>query len=766
MKTHCRRITMVVLAVLASPLLGDGMIVPTDPGIRVRGQWSVKHHFVDMRIRDQVASVTIDQAFVNHGKGDLEVQYMFPIPPGAAIKGMTMVVDGREFKGELLPADKARKIYEDIVRRKKDPALLEYIGYGLYKTRAFPLQPGKPCKVVINYTQVCPKDRDVVEVMYPLNTEKFSARKLDKVRVTVDIKSKVDLGPVYSPTHSLTIKKDKDDPARHVTAVYEAEKVLPQIDFKLLYTQSSEKIGATFLTHQPNPAEDGYFMLLVSPNPRHARKTVAAKDIVLVMDHSGSMSGKKIKQAREAVAHVLKNLNPEDRFNVIPFSDAAQPFFESLQPVNKKTMSEAMDRLDRIDATGGTAIHDALMTAVGQLDTPERSKARTPRPAYVLFLTDGLPTIGEGDKTSEKAIVRDMKKANDIGARLFCFGVGYNVNARLLEKLTDDNGGRAMYVKEAEPIEGAISSLYNKIRNPVMTDVEVTLMGADIRQAYPREVGDVFDGDQLVLVGRYECDAVAKLSPDGEGSRRTQLVIKGTYLGKPTAFEYDVAIRKPGRDPRYEFVEQLWATRRVGWLLDQIAHNGESKELVDEIVRLSRQYGIMTPYTSFLADEGNQVATADEIRRRFTATNSGEFTKAGGVGGVRNATNRQQLARASRPASSIVAESARSGGKAKGSAQLGYKGDTSFDSAETERVKGFRQVATNTLYQRGNAWLTPEVSKLSDEKLKKAEEVERFSEKYFELVRANSASENQILASQRKNEELVLKLRGQLYRIR
>jgi Ca-activated chloride channel homolog len=763
MKTHCRWITMVVLAVLASPLWGDGMIVPTDPGIRVRGQWSVKHHFVDMRIRDQVASVTIDQAFVNHGKGDLEVQYMFPIPPGAAIKGMTMVVDGKEFKGELLPADKARKIYEDIVRRKKDPALLEYVGYGLYKTRAFPLQPGKPCKVVINYTQICPKDRDVVEVMYPLNTEKFSARKLDKVRVTVDIKSKVDLGSVYSPTHSLTITKDKADPARHVTAVYEAEKVLPQIDFKLLYTQSSEKIGATFLTHQPNPAEDGYFMLLVSPNPRHARKTVAPKDIVLVMDHSGSMSGKKIKQAREAVAHVLKNLNPEDRFNVIPFSDAAQPFFESLQPVNKKTMSEAMDRLDRIDATGGTAIHDALMTAVGQLDTPERKKSTNPRPAYVLFLTDGLPTIGAGDKTSEKAIVRDMKKANDIGARLFCFGVGYNVNARLLEKLTDENGGRAMYVKEEEPIEGAISSLYNKIRNPVMTDVQVTLMDGAIRQAYPREVGDVFDGDQLVLVGRYELAKGDKRRRSEEGTL-AQLLIKGTYLGEPKGFEYEVMLRKPGRDPRYEFVEQLWATRRVGWLLDQIAHNGESKELVDEIVRLSREYGIMTPYTSFLADEGNQVATRDEIRRRFTATNSGEFAKASGIGGVRNATNRKQLARASRPASSIVAESAPTGGK--GSAQLGYKGDKSFDDADTERVKGFRQVATNTLYQRGNAWLTPEVSKLSDEKLKKAEEVERFSDKYFELVRANSVGENQIFASQRKNEELVLKLRGQLYRIR
>jgi Ca-activated chloride channel family protein len=757
-------ITVAVVAVLAGSTLGDGMIVPTRPEIPVRGRWSVKHHFVNMRIRDQVASVTIDQAFVNEGKSDLEVQYMFPIPPGAAIKGMTMVVDGKEFKGELLPADKARKIYEDIVRRKKDPALLEYVGYGLYKTRAFPLQPGKPCKVVINYTQVCPKDRDVVEVMYPLNTEKFSAKKLDKVRVTVDIKSKVDLGPVYSPTHSLTITKDSDDPARHVTAKYEAEKVLPQIDFKLLYTESNEKVGATFLTHQPNPAEDGYFMLLVSPNPRHAKRTAIPKDIVMVMDHSGSMSGEKIRQAKGAVGHVLKNLNPADRFNVVAFSDAAEPFFKSPVAVNKKNLDEAMDRLDRIDATGGTAIHDALMTSVGQLKTPPRKKGESKRPAYILFLTDGLPTIGEGDKTEEKVIVRDVKKANEIGARLFCFGVGYNVNARLLEKLTKENGGRSKYVKEEEPIEGAISSLYHKIRNPVMTDVKVSLMGGTIRHAYPREVGDLFDGDQLVLVGRYDITEGAKRRRTEHGTA-AQLLIKGTYLGKPKGFEYEVMLREPGRDPRYDFVEQLWATRRVGWLLDQIALNGESKELVDEIIRLSREYGIMTPYTSFLADERNQVAMADEIRRRFTEVNSAEFAKAKSVGGVRNATNRGMLAEAERPAKAMVAD----GATAKGGgsqAQLGYKGNKSFDDGKTEQVKNFRQVGVNTLYQRGKAWLTPEVSKLSDEKLKEAVEIERFSDRYFELVGKNTVPQNQILASQRKNEELVVRLRGQLYRIR
>ncbi|HUW30709.1 MAG TPA: VIT domain-containing protein, partial [Planctomycetota bacterium] len=174
---------------VVSVAMADGMIVPVQPDTMIRGSWAVKYHHVNMIVRDQVAAVTIDQEFLNTGGGMLEVEYLFPVPPGAAIDAMTLVVNGEEFKAKLLPAEEARRIYEGIVRSKKDPALLEYVGFGLYRTKAFPLEPGKPAKVLIHYNHVCPRNVDLVEVMYPLNTEKFSAKPIEDVSVTIDIKA-------------------------------------------------------------------------------------------------------------------------------------------------------------------------------------------------------------------------------------------------------------------------------------------------------------------------------------------------------------------------------------------------------------------------------------------------------------------------------------------------------------------------------------------------------------------------------------------------
>jgi len=347
----------VTLGLFASAMQADGMIVPVRPELRVRGHWAVKYHHVNVTVRDQVASVTIDQEFVNTGRGMIEVEYLFPVPPDAAVDSMTMVVDGKEYAAKLLEADEARRIYESIVRRKKDPALLEYAGFGLYRTRAFPLEPGKPCKVIVTYKNACKKDRDLVEVWYPLNTEKFSAKPIDSVRVRVDIKSRSDITAVYSPSHDL--KTQRKDP-RHVIATYEAKETLPTTDFQVYYKAADEAVGATLLTWQPEAKADGYFVMLVSPNPRASSKTVAAKNVVVVLDHSGSMSGEKLTQAKEALRFILRNLNAKDRFNVVLYNDQVEAMFDRLMAVDERHLHEATERIDRIDATGGTNIHEAL----------------------------------------------------------------------------------------------------------------------------------------------------------------------------------------------------------------------------------------------------------------------------------------------------------------------------------------------------------------------------------------------------------------------
>ena len=748
------RILAVLLAVgfFAAAAMGDGMIVPVRPEIRVRGSWAVKYHHVNIQVRDQVASVSIDQAFVNTGGGMIEVEYLFPVPPGAAVDSMTLMVNGKEYAARLLKAEEARKIYESIVRRKKDPALLEYAGFGLYRTKAFPLEPGKPCKVLVTYKNVCKKDRDLVEVWYPLNTEKYSARKIQSVEVTVDIKSKADLSAVYSPTHDLSIKRKGP---RHVIATYTAKDTLPTTDFQVLYKAADEDVGASLLTHQPDKGKDGYFMVLASPSPRVSEKKVVAKDLVLVFDHSGSMSGKKIQQAKAALNFILNKLNKRDRFNVVAYSDSVEPFFEELVKVNKENLEKAADLSDRLEATGGTNIHEALTRAMEMLSAGSKG-----RPKYVIFLTDGLPTVGN---TNETAILRDAKKANKCGARLFAFGAGYDVNVRLLDKLVAENRGRSDYVKPKEPIESKISSLYAKIKNPVVTDIKVKIPGLKLRDRYPREMDDLFEGDQIVLVGRYDCKDVKGLA--GEGKRhRAQLVITGMYQGKEKGFEYPVTINPGGKDLRYAFVEKLWAIRRVGFLLDEIQLHGKSKEVIDELVRLSMKYGIMTPYTSFLADETTPLAKPRVMHRR-AARHAKELANGyTGGGGQVAAKNRQSLNQAMRPAPATAPPGGP--GKDGGSTMWGHDSVKAYEGKKKQVVRGVRNVGDQAVYRRGRVWIAANAAKLDLEKDKdKIERIKQFSEEYFRLVRANTVAENQILSSQAEGEQLLISLRGQAYMI-
>jgi len=737
--------SLLVLLGMAAAAVGDGLIVPVRPEIRVRGNWAVKYHRVDIRVRDQVASVGIDQAFVNTGRARMEVEYLFPVPPEAAIDSMTLLVGGKEYAAKLLKADEARRIYESIVRRKKDPALLEYAGFGLYKTRAFPLDPGKPMRVQVTYKDVCKKDGDLVRVWYPLNTEKFSARKIEEVEVTVDIKATGDILAPYSPTQDISVERKAPG---HVVVTHSAKNALPTQDFEVYYEESTRDVGAAVITHMPEAGKDGYFMLLVSPNPRTAATRVWPKDVVLVLDRSGSMRGEKIRQAKEALGLILNNLNAEDRFNVVTYSDTVEAFYEGLAEVSNSQVTDALERVDAIDAGGGTDIHQALQVALKLLP----ADASQSRPKYVLFVTDGLPTMG---KTDENAILAETKAANDCGARMFTFGVGYDVNVRLMDKLAAQNHGKSGYVKEKEPVGPKITALYSKIKNPVMTGLTIKLQGVRIRDEYPRELGDLFDGDQIVLTGRYDWRDADKL---GRG-RTTQLVITGMYEGRQRGFEYPLTLRGAGKDMRYAFVEKLWATRRVGFLLDQIQLYGKSKEVIDELVRLSMKYGIITPYTSFLADERTVLSDGREMHGKALSATAGLSRRFTGGWAQADAATRGMLNVATRPA--------KAGAGFEEQVLLGHMDEGSYTEGRKDNVRNMRNFSQQAVYQRGRVWLAANAADLDLEKDKgKIQEITRFSEEYFKLVRANRRDENEILASQREGEELVIRLRGQAYRIR
>ena len=352
-------------------------------------------------------------------------------------------------------------------------------------------------------------------------------------------------------------------------------------DFRLVYTLTDGALGASVISYRESSGEDGYFLLLASPEVKAPDTKPQPKTVIFVLDRSGSMAGKKIEQARKALKSVLDNLREDDLFNIVVYDDRVESFKPELERYGSRTREEAERYVENIREGGSTNIDSALKSALAMIHDDSR-------PSYILFLTDGLPTTGE---TQEMKIADNCRQGNSRRARIFCFGVGFDVNARLLDRLSGGNSGTSEYVKPDEDIEAHVGRFYSKMTSPVLADLRIELTGTDVNRTYPRDLPDLFEGGQIVWVGRYR------------QSGRTTLKISGKIAGERRSFEFPAELADSGRGSSYEFVERIWATRRVGYLIDQIDLSGQNKELIDELVSLSTKYGILTPYTSFLADE-------------------------------------------------------------------------------------------------------------------------------------------------------------------
>jgi len=546
---------------------------------------SVKYHHVTVKIQDNVAVTKIDQVFLNDYDRQLEATYIFPLPESAAISQFAMFVDGERIQGEMMEAAKARQIYEEFVRRMIDPALLEYVGRNTFRARVFPIPPRGEKRIQLEYTQTLDYSGGIFEYTYPLNTERFSPQPLQEASVAVEIESSRPIKSVFSPTHQIDERIEDD---HHASAGWEQRNLKPDRDFTLLYSVSEEDFGVSLRCFRKGQ-EEGYFMLLLAPKRAWAQREIGAKDLVFVLDKSGSMQGEKIEQAKEALLFSLRNLHEDDRFGLVTFSTEVDRFSRELLPATQENVKRAVKFVKSIEAEGGTNLMEAALAGVKLLRQP------TPgRPQMLVLLTDGLPTVGETDIAK---IIREVTNANHASARkgrLFSFGVGYDVNTTLLDKLAEENGGAAQYVKPEENLEMALSRFYSKVSHPVLANLQLDCDGVAVKSVYPSKLPDLFAGSTLTLFGRYSGEGESTIRLSGEtGSQRRELKYSVTF---------------PRQDHKNSFVPLLWANRRVGDLLAQIREHGEAKELVDEVVKLALRFGIMTPYTSFLVQEHEAVA--------------------------------------------------------------------------------------------------------------------------------------------------------------
>ena len=443
----------------------------------------------------------------------------------------------------------------------------------MFQAQVFPIPAHSERRIQIAYTQVLSQDNGLVRFVYPLNTEKFSPRPLEEVTVSVEVRSDAPIKAVYSPSHDIAISRESET---WVTASYEDSDVTPTTDFELFYSLSAEDIGASLVTYSQG-GEDGFFLLLVAPKADFGQQEVVAKDVMMVLDVSGSMAGEKLDQAQEAARFILDHLNPDDRFNIIAFSTSIDLYAPSLQSASRA--EDATDFVRKLTAAGGTNINEALLQALEKLPGE--------RPEIIIFLTDGLPTVGIEDAGT---IIDNVREAAGPTVRLFAFGVGYDVNTVLLDSIAQENRGASEYVRPEEDINQAVSGFYEKVSTPVLTDISLDFGDIQVLDVYPQPLPDLFAGSQLVVVGRYRGDGTVTLG------------VSGVANGEEQTFSYRGQVF-PAESEEMDFLPRLWATRKIGYLLNQIRLYGTEQELVDEIVDLSLRYGVMTPYTSFLVEE-------------------------------------------------------------------------------------------------------------------------------------------------------------------
>ncbi len=579
---------LVLWLAAAAPAMAQGLIIPNEPDLP---PLALMRHRVTVSVENQAATTTVEQVFQNNTERQLEAQYVFPIPKGAAMSRFTMLVNGKEKSGDLVEKTKARQIYNQIVNRAQDPGLLEYLGNEVFRANIFPILPRSTQTITLRFEQILAAEANLVNYTYPVRAgAKRGPTVQGEFTIDLGVKSPAPIQNLYSPSHAVDVVRKNELEAQ--VSFRERGATLSK-DFQLYYSVSDKDIGLNLVASRPDAKEAGHFMMLVSPRPAIKPRKIVERDVVFVLDTSGSMSGDKIKQARSALKYCIAKLNDGDRFGIVKFSSWVDPWKKELVSA-KENREAALAWVDALLAEGGTDIAGALEAALAFPRDPKR-------PIFIVFMTDGKPTIGE--TTDPRKILAKAERAKAAAGgesmRIFTWGVGYDVDTHLLDGIAQATGGISEYVRPEEDIAMKVAAFTSKSAQPVLTNLELKVMGEKVQlvNLMPRAIPDLSAGGQLVILGQYT------------GSGDVALRLTGRVNDETQTFDYEGKF--PGAESRHAFIEPLWAKRRIGHLLDQIRLHGETKEVVDDVIRLSMEYGIQTPYTSYLILEDGTPVTAD-----------------------------------------------------------------------------------------------------------------------------------------------------------
>lgn len=686
---------------------------------------------VAVQIVEQNAVTVMDIHLRNPSNARLEAETVIPVPDGAVVRGLDFQGAAQEPTAQLLERNEARTLYNSIVAKVRDPALLEFASYNLIRSSVFPVEPNATQRIRITYETLLAAEGNRIDYVLP-RSESIDYKA--PWEVSVMVAAKAPISTLYSPSHDVQTERATEQRVRVIASTQALREPGP---FRLSYLLQEGAVSASLFAYPDPKVGGGYFLLLAGLPAKIGAKEAAAirREVTLVLDRSGSMNGEKMDQAREALLQVLSGLNDGEAFNIITYNEGVESF--ASQPVikNDDTIKAARAYVKGILPRGGTNIHDALLEALKQKPTAEMLP-------IVLFLTDGLPTIGQ---TAEKTIRDLAAKHNPHNRRVFTFGVGVDVNAPLLERIANDTRATSSFVLPAENVEVKVGQVFRRLNGPVVANPSLELQDAAgamapgrVRDLQPNKLPDLFDGDQLVLLGQYVGDAPLNF------------VVKGQVFGQEKSYRFSFPLEKA--TTRHSFVPRLWASRRINVLVDAIRQMGADsnpstaasaasdpklKELVDEVVKLSKEFGILTEYTAFFAGEGTNLA--DNVRTLAIATDN--FTKRGwndrsGAKGVNQAFNCNE-----------------------GQQQKSLKYSNAFWDEKLNRVEvsGVQQIGDRAFYQRGKRWIDSSVIDQA-EKAAPDREIQFGSEEFLALAQKLAAEGRQGCVSFRG--EILLQVDG------
>ncbi len=690
---------------------------------------TIKNLTVRTNIVDAVGTTLIEQVFGNPNPRPIEGTYIFPLDDDITVSKFSMFMDGKEVTGKVLDREEARRAYEAIVAKARDPALLEYVGTRMYQARIFPIPPNGEARIKLEYAQTLGIDDGLVRYRFPLGAAKYSMEPIASVSMLVEVNSRVPIKSAFCPTHNASVIRSSDNRA---SASFEAHALSPDHDFMLYYSLSEKEFGLSLLTYR-EPGKDGFFLARIAPKAQIDADQVLPKDVCFVVDTSGSMAGAKIAQAQRALKFCLANLNRNDRFNIITFSHEPGLFRNELVPADPDAIAEANKAVERLQANGGTNINDALLAAM-KTENP----ATQERPYLIVLLTDGQPTIGV---TDPQAILANVRGANAQTVRLFVFGVGNDVNTRLLDRLAEENRGARDYIGDTEDIEVKVSGFYRKVSNPVLSGLKLSWGDLSVHDVFPQTLPDLFSGGEVVLVGRYS------------GIGHYALELTGSRSGREQKFVYEPDF--PSVATQHEFVPRLWAVRKIAYLQDQIRLHGENPELKQAIIQLAKEYGIITDYTAYLVlEEGEQAirlgqpvhGMSEQVRRSADLRDRAANAPRSEMDAVGSAANRVSLR------NKFMADAA--GGSGGGAYVLDF--DAAGGGRGAPTPPAIRRAANRTFYEQDGRWLDSAYDPTQE-----TVKVKAYSDEYFEFARRSRAVA-QFLAL---GERVVFILDGKAYEV-